>query len=926
MAFAWGPDGKMWVVEMADYPLGEDGHGKPGGRVRFLEDTDGDGVYDKSTIFLHDAPYPTSVLPWKKGVLVAAAPDIFYAQDTDGDGKADKREVLFTGFKEGNQQHRLNHLSFGLDNWIYGANGDSGGTVKSIKTGKSVSISGRDFRFRPDTGEFEAIAGQSQFGRSRTDGGDWFGCNNSNPLWHFPLDEHYLKRNPHVPASSGALRVDVPPIPGASPVFPISVTRARFNDPQAANHFTSACSVHVYRDDLLPVPAGSLEVFVSEPVHNLVHREIVTPAGFTFAGKRAPGEEASEFLASSDEWFRPTTVDTGPDGALYIADMYRQVIEHPQWIPKDWQERLDLRAGHELGRIYRITPTTAKPRTIKWLNKLDDVGLVAALDSSNGWQRDLAQWMLLWRRSPAAGPALEELLKNSKNPLARAHALWTLAGLAPDAELKPRVIVEALADSAATVRRQAVKIAERFLGGNEAAKPQAADVGWALAQMSNEADPQVRLQLAYSLGEWDDPRAADVLARLAAQDSADRFMLAAILSSINEHNVRAVAAAVTEEAERNPPSPALLAGLFRAAVGTSNGDAIASTLAALTAKRGAGQYAPWQFQTMANLLDSLDESGLDLSKLGKDNRAIAAAAKGVDDVVRGARTTASDEGATPDLRAAAVGLLGRDPVNRKQDLAALDRMLSPQSPRELQAAVIRAIARRREGGLAKTLLDHWKGLTPDLRASAVDAMLARNERAKMLLDAVEKKSILPTEIDPARRQRLLQSPDKSVRERAEALLADVVSPNRQKVIDALSEAAILKGDAAKGQQIFTNTCAQCHRLGEIGKVVGPDLLSVGDKSPQGLLIAILDPNRAVEPRYVNYIATTRDGETYTGLLAAEAATSITLLGPDAQQQTIRRQDLTDLRSSNTSLMPEGIEANLKAQDLADLIAFVRAAR
>src|SRR5262245_20789563 len=152
IAFAWGPDGKYWVVEMGDYPLGTDGHGKFGGRVRCLEDTDGDGRYDRSTVFLDGLGFPTGVLPWRKGVLVACAPDIFYAEDTDGDGKADVRRTLFTGFGQGNQQHRMNSLVWGLDGWVYGANGDSGGVIRSSlkPDAEPVDISGRDFRIRPD--------------------------------------------------------------------------------------------------------------------------------------------------------------------------------------------------------------------------------------------------------------------------------------------------------------------------------------------------------------------------------------------------------------------------------------------------------------------------------------------------------------------------------------------------------------------------------------------------------------------------------------------------------------------------------------------------------------------------------------------------------------------------------------------------------
>src|SRR4051794_6670194 len=145
IAFDWSADGRLWVVEMGDYPLGSDGQGKHGGVVRTLEDVDGDGRYDKTTTFLDGLGFPTGLIPWRDGVIVACAPEIFYAVDVDGDGKADRREVLFTGFREGNQQHRVNGFDLGLDGWIYGANGDSGGTIRSLKTGRDVNINGRDF-------------------------------------------------------------------------------------------------------------------------------------------------------------------------------------------------------------------------------------------------------------------------------------------------------------------------------------------------------------------------------------------------------------------------------------------------------------------------------------------------------------------------------------------------------------------------------------------------------------------------------------------------------------------------------------------------------------------------------------------------------------------------------------------------------------
>src|SRR5438876_2570938 len=245
-------------------------------------------------------------------------------------------------------------------------------------------------------------------------------------MYHFVLDDHYLRRNPHVPAPDP--RVDVSVVPGASPVFPVSRTLPRFNDPWTANRFTSACSVIVYRDELFG-PAFANNTFVSEPVHDLVHREIMTPRGVTFTSRRAVDEQQSEFLASKDNWFRPTTIQTGPDGALWIADMYLQVIEHPEWIPREWQKRLDLRAGEDKGRIYRVYPVGKRPRPIPRLNRLDTAGLVAALDSPNGWQRDTVQQMLIQRKDLAAVPLLEKLAIDNRRAVCRLHALCTLDGL-----------------------------------------------------------------------------------------------------------------------------------------------------------------------------------------------------------------------------------------------------------------------------------------------------------------------------------------------------------------------------------------------------------------------------------------------------------------------------------------------------------------
>ncbi|HEV7867911.1 MAG TPA: PVC-type heme-binding CxxCH protein, partial [Chthoniobacteraceae bacterium] len=528
VAFEWDARGRLWVVEMRDYPLGMDGRGKPGGIIKILEDTDGDGTYDKATAFLEDLDSPTGVFPYRNGALISAAPDIFYAEDTDGDGRADSRRVLFSGFKPGNQQHRLNGFEWSLDGWIHGANGDSGGTVKRvaalspappIRPAAPVAISGRDFRCRPDTGEFEAESGATQFGRRRDDWGEWFGNNNSTWLWHYTIEDRYLRRNPKLPVKT--VRQTLANYPDSSRVFPISAQPIRFNQPQSLGHVTSACSATPYRDDLFG-PAFASSVFISEPVHNAVHREVLTPQGATFTSSRADDEHDREFLASTDVWFRPTMLKTGPDGALYIADMYRFVLEHPEWIAPETQARLDLRAGQDKGRIYRVVPVDAAPRRIPNLAALRTDGLVAAMESSSGWQRDTVQRLLHERLDRAAAPGLQKLATESANAKVRLQALATLDLLQA---LPPETVISALRDREPRVRMHALRISERLAGKSEALLT-------ALLALEQDESFAVRRQLAFSLGEWKTPLAAAALARMGEREGRDPQMRVAILSSV----------------------------------------------------------------------------------------------------------------------------------------------------------------------------------------------------------------------------------------------------------------------------------------------------------------------------------------------------------------------------------------------------------
>jgi putative membrane-bound dehydrogenase-like protein len=898
---AWGPDGRLWVVEMADYPLGLDGKGKPGGRIRVLEDTDGDGKYDKSTVFLEPIAYPTGVMPWRKGVIITAAPAVLYAEDTDGDGKADVVRPLFSGFAEGNQQHRVNGPRWGLDNWVYLANGDSGGRVKSVKTGKEVDIRGRDLRVRPDDGAMDLQTGQAQYGRNRDDWGDWFGCNNSRPLWHYVLNDSDLRRNPFLIPPRPTR--EVPEIPGAAPVYPISRTLARFNDLHTANRFTSACSSNVYRDDLFgPLYTGN--VFTCEPVHNLVSRLVLTPDGVTFTGKRAHGEEKSEFLASSDNWFRPTAVHTGPDGALYVVDMYRQVIEHPQWIPADWQKELDLRAGHDKGRIYRVAPVGAARRPIPRLDKLTTAELVAALDTTSGWQRDMVQMMLVWKADQAAVEPLRQIAKSCQVSAARMQALCTLDGIGA---LTADDVRRGLADSHPGVRRHAVRLARGLL----------ADVAVADALLAriDDPDPKVRLELACALGDLPEAKAGPAIARMALAARGDEYILAAVFSSLSANNVGPALTTLLADEKSLSVAAAAVEGLFRMAAALGD-EATLTRAAEAIGMPPAGPPPPWKMAALAGLLDGLD------TRPAASRPKLEPVAAWLDT----ARKIAVNEEAGEADRVAAIRLLPRKGNAGRDAVPVYAELLGPRNPPAVQEAALAAVVRIGSPEAADGLLAGWKAMSPRLRGRVVDAMVSRDAWADRLVRAVEGGKVPVGHIDATARQRLTRHNNPFIRARADKLFASGTSPDRAKVIEEYLKAMPAKGDPNNGRQVFRKTCAACHRLEDQGHAVGPDLMTTTDKPADWFLTAILDPNRAVEDRYVEYQARTADGRTISGLLAAETGVGITLRAAEGKEETISRRDLEALVSTGRSPMPDGLEKDVSPQAMADLLAYIAGLR
>jgi putative heme-binding domain-containing protein len=516
----------------------------------------------------------------------------------------------------------------------------------------------------------------------------------------------------------------------------------------------------------------------------------------------------------------------------------------------------------------------------------------------------MAQQMLLWKPDPAAYEPLHKLAAESKRPITRAQALWTLALLG---QAKPDEIAARMRDEHSGVRRQAIRIAEEHL----AESPQLGDV---LLERVKDNNSQVELQVAYTLGAWNDPRSGKALGELALANRDDRFMSAAVLSSVTPQNLAGVIEAVL--AVPSPAEPP--AELLEQLVGLATAYQDEATLTAALRRIGMphqDSYAAWQLTALAGLLDALAGTSTDWHKYDPD--------QSLAKMFAFARETALNDEADEGQRIRAIRLLGRSPASQADDIGSLVALLVPQTSGAVQAAAVESLARIDSETIPPALLSGWKGHGPELRSQILEVLLGRPSGQKALLAAIERGEVPQADIDAARRQRLQQSDDEAIRSQAEKLLAGGIDSNRGQVIEQFRSVLAMGGDAAAGAAVFKKRCAVCHRLRGVGVEVGPDLASLTDLAPETLLVAILDPNKAVEAKYRDYLALTNSGITHTGLLASETGNSVTLMGQEGKQQTILRSDLETLQATGKSLMPEGLEKDLSPQDLANVIAHVR---
>ncbi len=408
-AMAFDEKGRLFVAENRGYPSTT---APPQGRIALLTDTDGDGIMDQRTTFAEGLTFPNGVLPWRGGVIVTCAPDVLFLRDTDGDGRADERRMLLTGFDtNGSTQLRVNAPTLGPDGWIWLAAGLSGGAITCPEhAGRPALKMTGDVRFNPDTLEVENADGRSQYGMSFDEAGRRFICMNRLPVQHVVLSSKSLARNPHLAfsdtvqdCSERTVKTGLRGGGDGVRLFPISrnITTADSH----AGSFSAACGIHIWRGGALPERFRGC-AFACDPTANLVHVDKLTPRGATFAAEPLLADR--EFLASRDDWFRPVFLASGPDGALYLADMYRKTIEHPDYLPEEVRKRTDFESGRAMGRIWRVRAEEKTPGTsatsvaaipnnqlsavislgdVKTSDAIESLAKIAAASTGDRWMR-----------------------------------------------------------------------------------------------------------------------------------------------------------------------------------------------------------------------------------------------------------------------------------------------------------------------------------------------------------------------------------------------------------------------------------------------------------------------------------------------------------------------------------------------------------
>jgi putative heme-binding domain-containing protein len=774
-------------------------------------------------------------------------------------------------------------------------------------------VRGKGFVIDPRDWSMTTENGGGQYGLSFDPWGRLYTCSNSSHLEAFMYDGRYAARNPHysMPNPRVVIAADGPAaeVYRISPEEPWRVIRTRWRiaglvqgvvegGGRSAGYFTGATGVTIYRGNAYgPEYVG--DAFTGDAGGNLVHHKRIRRSDkdpLELIAERPADEKKIEFVASTDNWFRPVDFANAPDGTLYIADMYRETIEHPWSIPPNIKQFLDLNSGNDRGRVYRIVPENFQRPEPPRLDQANVAELVATLEHDNGWHRETAQRVLFERQNKSAVPMLVEVMETSTSPFGRMHAMYALEGLGA---LEEKHVLTGMTDKEPFVRAHAVALSENFIPEG---KPSAA-LWEKLQSLTADASADVRYQLAFTLGQVKQAERTAALAGLVKRDVASRWMQAAVMSSAAD-GAGEMFLALTD-LDPAGAGGAFLRQLAQQVASTRDSKHVETIATALKSKVN----GPPRFTIAGGLVEGAAASGT-LDQVRPQ----------LTDLFRAARDVAKDARAPAADRVAAVSFLAY--ADESDALPALLAALDDAKSQQVQLAALAGLDRLTSKGVPAEIVRRWPTLRPRVKGEAVGVLVKRPARAIALLNAMRDGGpVAAADLDASQKRFLLAHANKEVRQLAAEVLA-ASTQSRDAVIESFRPAISLAGDAKRGHGVYQKLCVSCHKLGDEGFALGPDLTTVRNAGREKLLMNILDPSREVPPNFLSYQIDTTDGDSVLGVLVSDTPAGITLRQAYGKETTIQRDKIKKMSSDGRSMMPDGLEAGMTPQDMADLLTFI----
>lgn len=930
VAYCFDPAGRMIVVEMVDYSERDD---ESLGRVVRLQDNDGDGQMDQSEVLVAGLSWPTAVASVPGGILVGAPPHLMFyplADDDQGRAQVGVGQRWFTGFGRNNVQGMMNSLRWGNDLLLHGSTSSNGAELTGPSLDQPLRVSRQDFAIDPVDQRIRLTTGGAQHGMDFDSWGRKFGTSNSDHLQQMlmlpPVDGR-SSRYSQVPPLRQSIADDGPAadVFRASPIEPWRLLRTHLRvtgqvpgviegGGRAAGYFTGATATYIYKGDQWPLDEGEEIVVVCDVGGNLVHRKRLSDNQLWKVGGRIDAD--TEFVRSTDTWFRPVQIGGGPDGAMYILDMYREVIEHPWSLPPVIKSQVDLNSGNDRGRIWRVVAEDQPiRRQTPRLDQMTPPQLVQQLAFPNHWQRRTAARLLVEQQAVAMIPSLRQLSLSADRPETRAESMHVLARL--DGGLHPALLDAAVNDGHPQVRRLALSL---MAGQQQSLSPEA------VQRLQQDDSIETRFLLAYAaptlIADPADRLAA--LSTIAAQNPSDRWIRWAVEGSLGQQ-AGDYLSEMTPMLQLCGPQDRLAwyQTVATQILASDHRPAIEKLVAFLQAEQTAASQPATAADPQAQRTPLLAAIVGQLASVRPQGNAAPLAQWIEAQLLPGVQQQVTDR--SPQLAQAGDHLRLIRWAAAAPAREILGELLSPAFSSSVQQVAIQSLVAN-DAAAAELVVTRLPHVTPAVGEIALNQLASQLAGQRAIAAGITAGTVSVSGLSADVRRLLSDARDQPVRDvMAQHLAAATQVPAGElyrRYADALAAAA----DLEQGAKVFQRVCASCHAPPAGRELVGPELTTVSDQPAEQILLSILEPNREVNARYLRVQIVTLDGQVFSGITTAETEQSVVLVDSQGLAITIAREDIDELQVSNESLMPAELDKEITVEQMRDLIAYVRSLR